>query len=118
MKRDMDLVRQILLAVEGSSDLIVLSFTVDTDPQTKQFHLRLLQDAGHLSYEKSPAGGMYGWRMTWTGHEFLDEVRDPEIWRKTKEGADKVGSWSIKLLGEIASGLIRAKAIELGLPLA
>lgn len=56
-------------------------------------------------------------RISWAGHEFLDKVRDPEIWRKTKEGASRVGSWSVKFLGELAAGLIRTKAIELGLPL-
>lgn len=78
----------------------------------------MLKDAGFLAHEKMLAGGQFGWRLTWQGHEFVDEVRDPEIWRKTKEGAEKVGSWSIKLLGELAAGFVRAKAAELGLPLA
>ena len=59
-----------------------------------------------------------GWRITWAGHEFLDTVRDPEIWRKTKNGADQLGSWTIKILADMASGYVRAKAQELGLPLA
>ncbi|MBD2841317.1 DUF2513 domain-containing protein [Erythrobacter rubeus] len=56
--------------------------------------------------------------MTWEGHEFLDKVRDPEIWRKTKKGASELNSWGVKLIGEMATGYIRAKATELGIPLA
>jgi hypothetical protein len=31
-------------------------------------------------------------RLTWNGHEFLDAVRDDEVWRRTKEGARKAGN--------------------------
>lgn len=117
MKRDMDLIRQILITAEDFDSAIIPTFAVNADAVTVQFHARLLVDAGYMTQEKSLAGGKMGWRLTWAGHEFLDEVRDPEIWRKTKEGADKVGSWSIKLIGEIASGFVRAKAIEMGLPI-
>lgn len=119
MKRDMELIRQILLAAEDHDEAHVYSFpaTVKASALQIQDHLRILRDAGFLAHEKTLAGGRLGWRLTWAGHEFIDEIRDPEIWRKTKEGADKVGSWSIKLLGELASGFVRAKAIELGLPI-
>lgn len=119
MKRDMDVIRQILLAAEAHPEAYIYSFPTDVKAsgQMLQEHLRMLRDAGFLDYEKTLAGARFGWRLTWNGHEFIDEIRDPEIWRKTKEGADKVGSWSIKLLGEIASGFVRAKAVELGLPI-
>lgn len=117
MKRDMDLIREILLKAEEYPDAIVPTFYTSADGITTQAHLTMLKGAGYLDHVKSLAGGGYGWRITWAGHEFLDEVRDPEIWSKTKEGAEKVGSWSVKLLGEIATGFVRAKAIEMGLPI-
>ncbi|WP_126941637.1 DUF2513 domain-containing protein, partial [Xanthomonas sp. BRIP62409] len=58
-----------------------------------------------------------GWRITSDGHDFLDSVRDPEIWRKTKSGAGQLGSWTVRMLAEMASGYVRAKAKDLGLPL-
>jgi hypothetical protein len=45
--------------------------------------------------------GCYDWRakrLTFQGHEFLDTVRDPEIWRRTKEGASKIGGAGVELL--------------------
>ena len=51
--------------------------------------------------------------LTWQGHEFLDTVRDPEIWRKTKERAGSVASVGVSFIWEIAKAELKAK---LGLP--
>lgn len=124
MKRDMDLIRAILLRLEESENAHngtkVLSDLADD--RAVSAHLKMLEDAGFLeNYEVRPFAGKmltlrHGWRITWQGHEFIDTVRDPEIWRKTKSGAEKVGSWSMKLLTDIATGFVRAKAQEIGLP--
>jgi hypothetical protein len=55
--------------------------------------------------------------MTWLGHEFLDSVRDPDIWRKTKEGASVAGSIGFEIVLEIAKGWARQKAQNIGIPL-
>jgi hypothetical protein len=47
--------------------------------------------------------------LTWAGHDFLDSVRDSEIWRATKEGAQKAGGFSLELLAALAKGLIKKK---------
>jgi hypothetical protein len=36
-------------------------------------------------------------------------MRDPEIWRKTKEGASKAGGFTVSLLADLAKGLIRTQ---------
>ena len=115
MKRDMDLVREMLLwFVEHPDRLIILNeFKIFRgDHELTLAHLAMLQSAGFVEEASKNC-----WRMTWEGYEFLDKVRDPEIWRKTKEGASKLNSWSVKLIGELATGFIKAKAIELGLPI-
>ena len=117
MKRDMELVRKILLAVEanpqpdnpmqelhvdGFSDLLV------------HHHVELLYNAGLLSALERKAIGLYEWYpicLTWSGHEFLDTIRDPETWAKTKIGADAVKSWSVETIKDIAKGLVK-KQIE------
>lgn len=117
MKRDMDKVRSVLLALEAHDGPFVTTFDTpalgDTESgkETVEYIL-MLQSAGFL---ESSQRSVY--RISWSGHEFLDSVRDPEIWRKTKDGANKLGSWSLKLLGELAVGFARAKAQEIGLPI-
>ena len=117
MKRNMDKVRSVLLALEEIEGAFITALKAAPLGDTKDWaetieYLRLLESAGYV--ENS---GRSSYRMTWAGHEFLETVRDPEIWSKTKEGANKLGSWSIKLLSELAIGFARAKAQELGLPI-
>ena len=114
MKRDMDLIREILLWMEGEGNgaFLPTEFPPLANPQVLMEHLQILKSGGLLE-----TAGKFGVRISWEGHEFVDKVRDPEIWQKTKDGASKVGSWSIKLLADLAAGFIRAKAAELGLPL-
>ena len=123
MRRDMDLIRSMLLRLEDCDKIRngpgVLKELADHD--TISAHLKMLEDAGFLEHENLQAHGgvqmSLGWRITWAGHEFLDTVRDPEIWQKTKAGAEKLGSWTIKLLADVATGFVRAKAQEIGLPI-
>lgn len=48
-------------------------------------------------------------RPTMAGHEYLDTIRDDEVWRRTKEGARAVSSFSRDALGALAKGLVREK---------
>lgn len=124
MKRDMDLVRQLLLEMEGHDDYEVSVTEVGllgTDRPRIIGHLKLLADGGYVEMTRTntPSGRPLttGWRLTWQGHEFLDQVRDPEIWRQTKAAAGKVGSWSMTVLASLAAGFIKAKAASMGLPI-
>lgn len=122
MKRDMDLVREILLAVEAAPLNIDGSLTLEgRDHRVVAEHVRLLLDAGYLSTARVQyvAGKRMdlGLALSWAGHEFLETIRDPQIWMTAKSGATKLGSWSLSVLAELAKAAIKAKAIELGLPL-
>lgn len=115
MKRDMELIRDMLLWMEGQDDRLFIfnQFPVfNQDSEATIGHIALLKSAGFLD---EPRKGFL--RVTWEGHEFIEKVRDPEIWSKTKDGASKIGSWGIKILGELASGYLKQKAGELGIPL-
>ncbi|MCF6197943.1 MAG: DUF2513 domain-containing protein [Hyphomicrobiaceae bacterium] len=45
--------------------------------------------------------------ISFTGHQFLDEIRDDEVWRRTKEGAMKIGSFSIETLRDVAKAIVK-----------
>ena len=90
MKRDMDLIREILLRVEQSkkppSD-IDLNIP-EHDKFEISYHVGLLFKAGLVeAMDVSTTGGnaylITG--MTWDGHEFLDASRNDDVWTKTKE---------------------------------
>ena len=117
MKRDPDLERQILLAIEaydgesrpGYADLSGLGATrLQINYQT-----RLLHEAGLVwaidceTFDDRFA--MTPVRLTMSGHEYLDSVRDEEVWRRTKQGAQAVGYFSLEALSALARGFMREK---------
>jgi hypothetical protein len=123
MKRDMDLAREILLKIEddplftgGMHSVSAAAFGIKghTDEEFN-YHCVQLVEAGFLDGNKNMAGhgiAMIG-KLTWKGHEFLDDIRDPGVWQKTKERTKGITSVGVAFLGEIAKAEIRAK---LGLP--
>lgn len=50
--------------------------------------------------------------LTWAGHDFIDSVRDPETWAKTKKTAAGAGGFTVDLLKDLAKGLIKKKIEE------
>lgn len=129
MKRDMSLIRELLLRLEAlplppgavttldSSDeeLAIEGYASDQ----VDYHLDQLAQAGFVHGRGSrPMRGISFCGLTWEGHDFLDSVRDPEVWRRTKEGAAKAGGAGIELVWEIAKAYGKQVAKErLGLDL-
>lgn len=48
-------------------------------------------------------------RLTWEGCDFLDSIRDEQVWRKTKEGVKQAGGFTFELLKSLAKGLLKRK---------
>lgn len=133
MKRDLDLIRKILLDLEGRTpnladdrlgfDLSKVSAELGTTEQELQYHLVLLYEAeyidgfalrglSHKSGKAMTLDSEYAWlaiphHITWDGHEFLETVRDEKIWASTKGAAKKIGSFSVDTLKELGKGFIK-----------
>jgi hypothetical protein len=78
MKRDLDLIRRILLCVEKSDHAKL----PEVDERILNEHIHLLVDAGFVEgveTEDNPSWSMAVERLTWKGQEFLDAIRDPAI---------------------------------------
>lgn len=122
MKRDMDLIRELLLKLEAlemrpgaiviltrdSSELAVDGY----DAAQIDYHMSLIKEVGFIEGAGSnPMSGITFRRLTWSGHDYLDAIRDPEIWAKTKDGALAAGGFTFDLLKDLAKGFIK-KQIE------
>lgn len=44
--------------------------------------------------------------ITWSGHEFLDTIRDEGVWKTTKEKLNKFSSVPIKIISTVASQIL------------
>jgi len=75
------------------------------------YNLMLLIEAGSVAgnAERASSGKVVISRLTWEGHEFLDDIRDPEIWHKTKERGKAVAGVGVNFIWEIAKAEIKAK---------
>jgi len=116
--RDMDLIRLLLLKLEAEpldgnlwrldlDDLGISDYTHDEIA----YQMVLLIDGGLLDGQRELSGGFVARKLTWAGHDFLDSVRDPAIWAKTKDGAKAAGGFTSDLLKALAKGLLK-KQIE------
>jgi len=93
MKRDLDLIRELLLQLEAAPacswpELDELSATLERDTETVREHLLMLLDSGMLAGTLAEADN-YGdypiaQRLTWQGHEFLALSRQT-VWDKVKK---------------------------------
>lgn len=126
MNRDMDLIRQLLLRIEaqrlGVGGAVAQVLTLSTskpplcldgeDPDEVHYNMRLLAEASYLDMAKTQFTGSFNIHgLTWAGHDFLDSVRDAEVWRKTKDGALEAGGFTFDLLKDLAKGFAK-KQIE------
>ncbi|KPX32209.1 MULTISPECIES: DUF2513 domain-containing protein [Pseudomonas syringae group] len=106
MKLDKDLVREILLAVEAHDHpqgWMTLALE-GRESELVSYHVMLLDEAGLLSGISLGGLNHFEWqpkRLTYKGHEFLDTVRDGEVWRRTKAGAEKAGVAGLGVLLEL-----------------
>ena len=116
VKRDMDLVRKILLDVEAAPAEKPWSLMVSrgtSSGATLNQHLVLLSRAGLINVRNhvqlhGPGDIWSDVTLTWPGHEFLDDIRSEEVWTKTKEQVAKLGGTaSLTVVSEIAKGLTR-----------
>jgi len=87
MKRDMDLVRQILLTIEARS---ADSCSVGVEIPSRSFHevgdhLRLMEDAGLVDGVSMSSSSVTCIRMTWQGYDFLEAARNDTAWNNAKD---------------------------------
>lgn len=118
MKRDMELIRKILFAIEdkyidvwlSNSDIPIDGY----DMKIIGYHCAILHDAGLVADYK----GQYGdgellhfgvGRLTWDGHELLDKIKSDTVWNKTKDTITKKGIlFVLDAVKEIATAITKA----------
>ena len=121
MKRDMDLVRAILLVIandekeylgqiEVNRGLLEQHAEIKGAGEKSLAHVRMMQEAGLVEATITPTtrGAAFSrLRMTWDGQEFLDNARDEGIWSTAKE---KFGDVSFAVLKQGLVELVKQAA--------
>lgn len=108
MKRDLELIREILFRLEqkpADKDWLADADFPKDSREAVAYHVELLEEAGLVEAAIRPATGIYFRveRLTWEGHDFLDAVRNDTVWARTKETLRSKGlSWTFDLVKFLA----------------
>lgn len=115
MKRDMELIRMVLLHEEDPAQ-------VDISGQSKDrvlYHTGLAIEAGLVKGSAIVDGqgvlrSAYTWGLTWSGHDFLDAARNEGPWKKAMATAKEKG---VSLTMDVLTELLKKGLKDLvGLP--
>jgi hypothetical protein len=120
MKRDLDLIRKMILAIEDHPAGWAPELTFDGYTKAQiGYHAYLLIDAGLAKgHDASTIGseapeGLIT-NLTWKGHEFAQAARDQTRWRKAMAlVAEKGGSITLDVLTQLLGSLMKG---NFGLP--
>ena len=115
MKRDIDLIRKILLEIEASPEpnrWINLDLK-GYSPTQVSYHVKLLAEADLIEAENVSSTTNFEWKpkcLTWEGHEFLEASRDEGLWEKAKSLIlGKGGTLSFDVLRQVLIELIKGQ---------
>lgn len=115
MRLNNDCVRDLLLAIEENVGLkeymSIDSLQLKSYSQDDlQYTALKLEEAGYINAKVSKYldGSMdiYIFSLTWNGHKFLDNIRDNNVWSKTKGIVSKFASVSLDVLEKVAAQVI------------
>jgi hypothetical protein len=123
MKRDMELIRKILLATEESPSAWAPSAVQELQMEGYSeeevgYHALLIIEAGLAQGKETPVPGFaprgFIYRLTWDGHEFLDAARDETRWKQAWTIVGQhAGSVTIDVLKDLLKKLMND---ALGMP--
>ena len=118
MRKDVDLIRLLLLDLEGEESVDLTDFTTDQI----NYHKALVVEAGFaegaITYSTSKDASpdvpdlAILRRLTYAGHEFLDSSKNEKVWSKAKEMVQRNGlALTIEAmkvaLGEVIKTMLR-----------
>lgn len=132
MRRDPDLIRLLMLKLEGYDKPATAIPTLSCkdhmlipgyDADAIYYHTAQILQNGWVDMAggrgMNPSGQFHFRALTSAGHDFIDSVRDDAIWALTKNGAIAAGGFTLDTLAALGKGLLRKQVekltgIELG----
>ena len=125
MKRDIDLIRNILLRLEGLEtprEWLDPDNFEGYDDGIISYHFEILGEAGLIKAENNTTIGVpikFNWRamrLTWAGHDFLEAMRGDTRWKKVKDFVKNYsGMISIELTKKVALEALKTQLQQGGI---
>ena len=117
MKRDMDLIRKLVLYIEAKEDDHPISkepFAGFTELEFEE-HYHLLYEAGLVRCETvcsrstpSRIVRVIPFSLTWEGHDFADAIKNEKIWKNAKDKiTSQIGGLPFDVLKAVLIGMCK-----------
>ncbi len=132
MKRDLDVIRGLLLQIAetqfssphtGSNSPWRVARFKDASSKVVIYHMRLLLEAGYLhgpsvilsapDENGNSCSKFLPDALTSAGNDYLGSISDQTIWSATKRHAEEAGVFSLDMVRAIAKGFIKKKILQL-----
>jgi hypothetical protein len=127
VKRDMDLVRGLLISLEENQEFDGSTWLYCCTPQKSpraalcvldfpghsleeiNYHASLLVGSGFVKGKVKEGKLTLINSLTWDGHEFLDNIKDVGVWEKTKERLHGIPGVALGVVAAIAEAEIKKR---------
>lgn len=117
MRRDMDLIRNLLFVVRDlspGSDFKTPEYEAFSRDEVRE-HLYLLHQAGFIeasvdSVLANSVPYIDPIRLTWEGHEFVEAIQDSSRWERLKKHMAKMGGFAISVAKPLAIEWMKQEA--------
>jgi hypothetical protein len=116
MKRDLDLVRQLMLQIEALPAAPPVQYRMsEIEDPVLLAHLEMLIEAalvnGRISRSQGARGDVISVSgLTWQGHEWVEMVRSQSLWNEVKSAVlDGGGVLTFELTKAVAAKIFRAR---------
>jgi hypothetical protein len=96
MKRDIDIVRDILFAIENDET------NIEGDENVINYHLHVLIKTGLVNGREINEGEWEVLGLTWEGYELLELIRDHNRWGAIRRRLDILNCYSFGIIKKIA----------------
>jgi hypothetical protein len=116
MKRDLDLIREILLHIENGQEYDGTREFYYTTPEEMGltgrtpaefvYHCTLLIEDGYIDGAVTVVNIVVR-RLTSSGHDFLDDIRDPGVWKQVKTRLGSLPGVALSIVAELAKSEIK-----------
>lgn len=116
MKRDMELCRKILFAIEDQYvDSAIVNISIEGyDMACVAYHCSLLYEAKLVSTYSSQNADNHIYcfvvgKLTWEGHNYIENIREETVWNKTKKTIkEKALPMTIEVIKDVSSAIVSA----------
>lgn len=110
-----DCVRNVMLYLEENLTLrgVITNNNIEIKNYSSDditYTIMKLREAGFIEASKQDYAGIILIKsITYNGHQFLDTIRDGQVWSETKSKISKIAGVSLPIIQQVASQIIMLK---------